>query len=105
MEIKDLQLTENDFKLLIDGLDALPERGLAGEMVVDLIEGIMGEGKPKNDAKIQFDKLKREREKNAKQKEKQMLTEEIKILQGKLLMFKRYLIETDALKQVNEILK
>lgn len=104
MEIKDLQLTENDFKLLIDGLEALPNTDMAGEMMVDLIAGIIGEGK-KEDQRAREYEQKKNRERAEKEKIKQALKEDIKILQGKLLMFKRYLIEANALHQVNEMLK
>jgi hypothetical protein len=39
-----------------------------------------------------------------RQKERDALKEDIRILQGKLLLFKRYLIEQDALRQTREIL-
>jgi len=41
-ELKQLNLTEHDFDLLVEGLDALPERGLAGEMMGDLFGAIAG---------------------------------------------------------------
>ena len=102
MEIKNLELTDRDFQLLIDGLDELPNRGQAGEMMVDLFAGIMSKDADQNqiseyERKRNVERLKREREKES-------LKEDIKILQGKLLMFKRFLIQEGALKQANEIL-
>jgi hypothetical protein len=37
-DIKNLELTEQDFQLLVDGLDALPEKGVAGEMMGELMK-------------------------------------------------------------------
>lgn len=102
MDIRNLELTENDFRLLIDGLDTLPEKGMAGEMIGMLFEGLLTDKNPEAVAKL---KAEREDKKRFEENAKQALREEIKILQGKLLMFKRYLIEIDALKQVNELLR
>jgi hypothetical protein len=102
MNIKDLELTEHDFKLIIEGLDALPERGAVGEMLGTVIEGLMDERNP-----AFKERWKRELADRKRKEEliKEALREEVKILQGKLLMFKRYLMENNALAQVSEILK
>lgn len=102
MGIKNLELTEKDFQMLVDGLDALPEKGVSGEIFESLMVGLMkkdGDTKELSD----FEK-KRLAERAKKEREKEALREDIKILQGKLLMFKRYLIQQDALKQVDDIL-
>jgi len=101
MKIQDLELTDSDFKMIIDGLDFLPEKGMTGEMMTTLFEGLLSDKSPEN-----MEKLKKEREYRRKKEEttKEQLKEDIKILQGKLLMFKRYLIENNALKQVNDLI-
>lgn len=100
--MRNLELTESDFKLMIDGLDALPEKGIASDMMGFMLDGLLADKNPEA-----ADKRVRERELKAKTEDskKEELRENIKILQGKLLMLKRYLIEIDGLKQVNEILK
>lgn len=102
MDIKDLELTDQDFQLLVDGLDALPEKGLAGEMIGDLFVGMLGK-----DNEEGMEKLKREREEKRRKQDilKQQQKEEIRILQGKLLMLKRWLLQQGALKQANDILE
>jgi hypothetical protein len=102
MEIKSLELTDRDFQLLIDALDCLPEKHQAGEMLTDLFVGMI---KKDGDAD-KFDEFERKRatDKLKKEREKEVLKEDIRILQGKLLMFKRFLIQQDALKQVDDIL-
>jgi hypothetical protein len=102
MDIKNLELTEQDFQLLVDGLDALPEKGLAGDMMGDLIVGMLG-----RDNEEGMDKIKREREEKRRIQDlaKQAMKEDIRILQGKLLLLKRWLLQAGALKQANDILE
>jgi hypothetical protein len=102
MDVKNLELTERDFQLLVEGLDTLPEKGLAGEMMTDLFVGMLKMDSDSNEIS-DFEK-KRIAERAKKERDKESLKEDIKILQGKLLMFKRYLIQQDALKQVGEML-
>lgn len=100
MRIKDLELTEQDFKMLVEGLDALPEKGAAGEMMGALLESMIGDKNPEGMEKYKRDQTaKRKSEDMAKE----YLRENIRILQGKLLTFKRWLIQQNALKQVDDI--
>lgn len=103
MEIKNLELTERDFQLLIDGLDTLPEKGIAGDMMEAIFMGIIKKDGEKSAEMTDYER-KRQVEKIKKEQEKEFLKEEIKILQGKLLMFKRFLIQQNALKQVDELI-
>lgn len=102
MDIKNLELTEQDFQLLIDGLDALPEKGLAGDIVGELLIGMVCKDDP-----AAMDKLKWERETKRRLAEikRTQQIDEIRILQGKLLMLKRWLLQQGALKQANDILE
>lgn len=99
-QIKMLNLTEEDFRLLVDGLDALPDKGAAGEMMGDLMLSLISKDKE------QEEKLQAERNKRrvAAEANKQLMKENIKILQGKLLMLKRYFQENNILKQAYEVL-
>lgn len=101
MEIEQLQLTEKDFTLIVEALDYLPDRHAVSDIMGDLLGTMMA---PDDEArkKIQQEKVIRELKNKAA---KDALKEDIRILQGKLLMFKRYLIEHNALQQVEDILK
>jgi hypothetical protein len=99
--LKHLNLTERDFELIIDGLEELPNKNAIGEMMGDLLLGVVSKDDPEAHAKI---KLEREARIRNQRKEQSMMKEDIKILQGKLLMLKRYLIEQDAFNQANDII-
>lgn len=101
MEIRNLELTEEDFALIIDGLDALPEKGAAGELMGDIPMGVLGKDNPDDK-----DKIKRERDiqKAEKARSQHLLKENIRILQGKLLLLKRWLQTEGALKQTYDTL-
>jgi hypothetical protein len=97
-DLKSLNLTSDDFKLLIEGLDALPERGTIGEFMSDVIMSslIKDDSEAKN-------KMEEERNKRKEKQliEKNIMKENIRILQGKLLMFKRYLQDNNLLNLLN----
>jgi hypothetical protein len=99
--LKHLNLTERDFELIIDGLEELPNKNQMGEMMGDLLMGVMSKDDPDAHTKI---KAERELRLAKKRKDEQLIKEDIKILQGKLLMLKRYLIEQDAFTQATDIL-
>lgn len=99
--LKHLNLTERDFELIIDGLDQVPNKNQAGEMLGDLMLGMLTKDDPEVAAKMKAER--EDRQRKAK-KEKDLMVEEIKILQGKLLMLKRYLAEQDALGQATDII-
>ncbi len=94
--IKGLNLTEKDFKMLVDGLDALPHAGRTGEVLFDLMSETVLKGIMPEEAKRKIDQQKKKME-----HDKEMLTEDAKILQGKLLMLKRYLMENKLMEEVN----
>ena len=93
-DLKSLNLTSDDFKMLIDGLDALSERGAAGEMMGELLMASLM--KDDEEAKSKMEKEREERREKQK-REKEQIHENVRILQGKLLMFKRYLQDNDLL--------
>jgi hypothetical protein len=97
-ELKHLNLTEKDFELLVEALEFLPEKGMTGELVGDLMIGMMAK-----DSKDQHRLLEERRRQSAKKNEgKKALREDVKILQGKLLMLKRFLVQEGALKEAYE---
>ncbi len=99
-KLKDLDLTEKDFQMLIDGLDALPEKGLAGSIMVDLIGAAMM--KDKGDLG-EFER-KRKEEAQKREAEKALLVENLTILKSKLFLMKRHFQENNLLKAANGII-
>lgn len=100
-ELKHLNLTEKDFDLLVEGLDSLPGKGMAGELMGGLLEAMLTKDDPESKSKFRIEREKKQKEKEFKQRE---MKEEIKILQGKLLMLKRYLVQQGALNETYEII-
>lgn len=103
MEIKNLDLSDRDFQLLVEALDYLPEKNSTGEMMSSMIVSMIA-GDRKDTPEFKEYQRKEDIKRLQAAKEKEALKEDIRILQGKLLMFKRFLIQQNALKQVDEIL-
>jgi hypothetical protein len=101
MDIKDFNLTDEDFTLLVKALDYLPESGFAGEIVTSLLTGMLS--KERNE-KARIEALEKARNRTREQ-EKGLLKEECRILQGRLLLIHRQLMQEGALKSANDILK
>lgn len=101
MDLQDIQLTEADFDMLIDGLDALPEKGGVGRMLAELTGAMLAGNDPRMKKAVDETLNKDQREKSAKKKQ---LSEDITLLKSKLIMLKRYLITNGALKTTNKIL-
>lgn len=100
-QIKHLNLTEKDFQLIVEGLDSLPEKGVSGDLMMGLIGVMITKDDPESQAKLK----KQTDEREAKRKrERDAMIDDIKILQGKLLMLKRYLQENKLLQDAYEIL-
>jgi hypothetical protein len=99
-QIRMLNLTTKDFDLLVEGLDELPNKGVAGDLMVSMLIA----GLSKDDAQREEQMRKREIEMKKKEDAKVFLKEEVKILQGKLLMLKRYMQENKLLSDAYDIL-
>lgn len=100
--LKNLNLTERDFEILVEALEFLPNKGDAGEIVGDLLTGLFLDAK---DEKMQTFKKEMELKKIEAKKNKESVKEDVQILAGKLLMFKRFLKSEGLLEKTNEILK
>lgn len=100
-QLKNLGLTNEDFKLIFDGLETLPNSGLAGSMFGDLL-GMMLSKDATEEEKAEA-KRQREREHRRRDQERQRVIEDIRILQGKLLTMKRIMEVNGLLKQVDDI--
>jgi hypothetical protein len=101
MNIQDLQLTEQDFDLIISGLNELPNKGFAGLMMGAMLKGIITKDDPEAKAKYE---LEQKAEQLKVEREKKALDEDISVLKGKLIMLKRFLVTNDALKTVDDII-
>lgn len=101
MNLQDIQLTEQDFDMLIEGLGVLPEKGSTGIMLAELVGGMIAGNDPRANAIVDqhLNKEKRGREEKKKQQ-----AEEITLLKSKLILLKRYLVTNGALKTTNKIL-
>lgn len=100
-ELQKLDLSEKDFMLIIDGLDALPKKDLAGEMMGDLLGALIMKDDSEGKRKMEID---REQRQLKAKREKETMIEDIKILQGKLLMLKRFLQQQGALRETYDII-
>lgn len=98
--LKQLNLTEDEFKMIVDGLDQLPNKGNIGDMMIHMLTASMSKDNPEAKAKMEAEL---EKESRKKELEKEILIENIKILQGKLLLFKRFLQQEGALQQAKSI--
>ena len=98
--IKEIQFTEQDFNLLVEGLEHLPEKGMAGNLMID----ILGMALIKDDGEREKMELKRETKRRKEEAAKEILQEDIRILQGKLLRLKRHMIANNFLIKANDIL-
>lgn len=100
-DLKNFGLTVKDFDLLIDGLETLPEKGVAGEMMGMMLEGLISKDDP-----VAQEKVKRDRERQMKEKEyaRNLMREDIRILQGKLYQLKRFMQENNLLEEANNII-
>jgi len=104
MEIKDLELTESDFDLLVEGLDTLPEKGAMGEVMGVLFDGLLGDKLDRQSPAYIEMQQKKEKESRIKKQKADARKDEIAILKGKMILLKRWLITQGAVKQTNDII-
>ncbi len=104
MDIKNLELTESDFDLLIEGLDSIPSKGAVGELMGGLLEAMMGDKIDKENPKYIEMQFRKEREKLAQKRVEDARKDDLHILKGKLAMLKRWLITQGAIKQTQDII-
>lgn len=99
-QLRMLNLTMKDFDLIVEGLDELPNKGVAADMMVSILMA----GFIKDEEARASEMNKKEIEMKRKEEAKAFMKEEIKILQGKLLMLKRYMQENKLLSDAYDIL-
>lgn len=105
MDIKDILsvgLTAEDFDTCIDGLDAIPEKGLANEVMQGIL-GVMLGGAVNDCRRKEMEAAFRRR---MKEQEIKIASgkEDLVILKSKLILLKRLLISNAAVNMTNEIL-
>ena len=105
MDLKDILqvgLTSEDFDVMLEGLEAIPEKGFGHEMMLTLISIASGSATdPKRSAEFKRDSAHRMRELEKKGKAR---ADDLVILKSKLILLKRLLLSNDAIRQANEIL-
>ena len=97
--LKNVELTENDFKLIYDALEHLPAKNLGSDLMGMMLGGLMPEG----EAKLKYEReieLKRQKE----EQKRTQLIEEIRLLQAKLISLKRLMVENNLIKKVNDFI-
>lgn len=101
-DILSVGLTAEDFDICLEGLDAIPEKGMIQEMATDLFKGaLIG-----NNEFMRQEHLRRVEAKTKEmQRKMQGRQEDLVILKSKLILLKRLLISNEAVKMANEILK
>lgn len=100
-DLKQLELSQSDFDMIDKGLDKLSSGDFASDMLMDIFGGSLL--KDDEAAKTKFE-LEKKVAREKKELEQKLVRENIKILQGKLLSFKRYLTENSLMKQAEEII-
>lgn len=100
-EIEKLNFSEADFKLLNEGLEFLPSKDLSGELMIGILSSIMAKDDPDAKAKMDYD---RKQERIKSERAKALMIEEIRILQGKILMLQRFLRTNGLLKEAHSYL-
>jgi len=99
-ELKNVNLTEKDFDLMVEALDYLPNAKIATDLIGMLITSVIDD--PEAKTKMQAE---REQKRKKTEYEKKLLTEEVRLLQGKLIAVKRFMRENRLMKEVNDLLK
>lgn len=102
MDIKEINFTEEDFELIIEALEFLPHKGTSGKIMASLIGAMLTRDDPQGREEIKRQQMADERAERVKN---DLLKENIRILQSKLIMLKRHMIENDLLKQANDSMK
>ncbi len=105
MELQDVLsvgLTPEDFDLMLEGIDAIPEKGMAGEMMHSMMGVLASAGmseKGREDMKRKALAGFRDFEKKAASKKDDLI-----ILKSKIVLLKRLLLTQSSVSAANDIL-
>lgn len=103
MEIKDILsvgLTPEDFKTILEGLDAIPGKNIGEELMHVMINAVTA-GSRQNIEDLKRTTINRFREMDRKAKEQ---SDDLTVLKGKLILLKRLLMSNEAVKTANDII-
>ena len=95
--LENIEFTSKDFRLLIDGLDTLPDKNAAGEILTELLATSINKESADPEVLEEFMHERRVR-KERDRLEKEALKDEITILKAKLLQLKRAMTKAGILK-------
>lgn len=101
LSVKDLELTNEDFAMLMDALEHLPAKNMGNEILSAMMDATLASRSPQQKAEIE---RKRKTEAENMRKERNDVIEQVRLLQAKIIMMKRLLIQENALKEANDIL-
>ncbi len=106
MDIKDILtvgLTAEDFDCLIEGIDAIPEKGLGGDIMMAMITGLTAPGTtPQAREEAKRKSINEFRRNSEKAKSRQ---DDLTLLKSKLILLKRLLLSNEGIRMANEILR
>lgn len=102
VDILSVGLTAEDFATLLDAIEALPGKGLAGEMAIGMWRMMRAfEISPESGKKVEAEVSKKMKDfENLMDEKKENLT----ILKSKIILLKRLIMSQEAVKMANEIL-
>lgn len=101
LSVKDLDLTTEDFTMLMDALEHLPFKNTGNDVVDAMMDGVLAAHSPEKKDEIS---RKRKVKLAQDQRERADVIEKIRLLQAKIIMIKRVMIQENALKEANEII-
>lgn len=85
-----VQITENDFVMINKALDKLLESDMVAEAMIEAMASKLAGGDPKL---VELFKRERVKRKEESEKKMQLLTDDVRVLQAKLVTLKRLLVE------------
>jgi hypothetical protein len=100
--MENLELTDAEFKMLVDGLAMLPFKRNSGSSLYDMLINVIDLHETPEEKRKREQAVKVQREKDAADLE--TLIEDVRVLQGKLITYKRYMAEQNGLNKTNKII-
>lgn len=95
-QIKQLGISVADFELIVKALDHYTQKDFAGTIMTTLLAGIIGDNPAQ---KAEFER--REKILEAKREtERQILTEDVRMVQSKIITLKRLMIENNLMESI-----
>jgi hypothetical protein len=96
-ELRQFNFTEEDFKMMFEGLDAIPAKESATELLMSVMIG----GMARSDEQMKKLQAEITNKNRLGSKFREVHMENIAVLKSKLIMFKRYLQAQDAIDSIN----